>query len=102
MAQFVDTENIIKRNIKGTFERFTYYLETGGRKVTLYVYCHSEKDFLKLLRLWNRMCVGQCNIYSYSCKGEHTSLSLEDISSDQNHKMKLLLTESNTNTEYIM
>lgn len=40
MAQFVDTENIIKRNIKGIFKRFTYYLETGGRKITSYVYCH--------------------------------------------------------------
>jgi len=100
MAVFVDIES--KRNIKGTFERFLYYLKVQERNLlSSYVYCHTEKDFLKLLRLWNIRCVGKRSIYSYYYKGEHNPVNFDDILADQNRKLKLLLFESGENVEYI-
>jgi hypothetical protein len=89
--QWVGHKEVARREIKGTFKRYTYYC--NGNK--LYIYCRTQKTFLELFAYW---CKWASNIntrincpveiasvkYNYTleiCEGD--DISLEDIIMDR-------------------
>lgn len=87
----VGLREIQRRDVKGTFRRFTY--TNNGH--LCYVYCHLWTDFLRLVAWWKRLSKSQCfrrydfQVPDLSFEGDE--IALEEIPKDQNFKVKVLL-----------
>ena len=89
--QWVGHEEVARREIKGTFKRFTYYC--NGTK--LYIYCRNKEIFLRLFAHWcswasviNSRVSGPPEVasvkYNYTLETiEGEDISLEDIIMDR-------------------
>lgn len=89
--QWVGHEEVSRREIKGTFQRFTYYC--NGTK--LYIYCRNQRVFLTLFANWcswantinTRInCPPEVTLvkYNYTVEDlEGVDISLEDIIMDR-------------------
>lgn len=96
MAEFVCTQEVQQRKIKGVFRKFAYFC--NGHKC--YVYCERSGDFLKLINTWNLQGRRGEYVYYYeSDQGE--SITLVDIPADQGFKVKLHLQCPYTGVWYI-
>jgi hypothetical protein len=89
--QWVGHEEVARREVKGTFKRFTYYCNG----IKLYIYCRDHGVFLQLFAFW---CKWASNIntrincppevasvkYNYTLETtEGVDISLEDIIMDR-------------------
>jgi hypothetical protein len=87
----IGSEEIRRREVKGTFRRF-HYTNNG---YLCFVYCHKVQDLWRLVSWWQRMSNVQCKgKYTYSIPDlsfEGQDIQLEDIPADQGFKVKALL-----------
>lgn len=92
---FVDYQNIAKKEVFGTFRKYTYFCNNFPN----YVYCHSERDFLKLIAYWNTK---GGKTYNYTFKNlEGEEIQLKDIPADNKFKIKMYLTCPYNGVSYI-
>jgi len=109
MTIFVGSKEIQNKEIFGTFKKYTYISHSKNcpEGIYSYVYCTSDRDFQRLLSFWDKQIKRSYYRemeykYTLSLKGlEGKEISLEDIPSDQDFKVKVWLHESNVEVSYI-
>ncbi len=98
MAIFLSQDSIDRGEVFGNFFKCQY----TNNGYTCFVYCHNEKDFLKLVNSWNdqsqRVMGGK---YFYVATGPCTPIALRDIPYDGSRKVKIFLQCSYTGVYYI-
>lgn len=105
----VGSKEIRTKGIFGTYQKYTYICHSYHcpQGVESYVYCTSWQDFQKLLLHWVEVAsgspykaLGYC--YTLSLRGYGGEpITLTDIPTDNNFKVKVFLTCPRTGVSYI-
>jgi hypothetical protein len=108
MSVLVGTREIQRKEVFGTFRKYTYIGHSNKcpEGTECYVYCESDHDFIRLLHFWDGQVKhgyqGMGYRYSLTIDGlKGQAIALKDIPADNNFKVKVWLHCSNTGVSYI-